>query len=235
MGVIITATCGDKSIDIECRRPNWQSMSEAYEKINGYYIQGKAQAVFEQVGGELYKEFLNNETIIARQRQQELQGVVISRLDKRYTLNSCALRVSYALNHSKIFSIPYLIKNQKLPNDTGKLRFENKRWFGADNNLYYLSIYGLRNFLILNWGNSDKPYHLRTFRNKDEVGNFYENEFSKFGKSGIVVMRIQGFDDAGGHATLWNGESKAFEDSKINENYLIGNHNVIDFQFWELK
>ncbi len=48
-------------------------------------------------------------------------------------------------------------------------------------------------------------------------------------------MRIKGFDDAGGHTTLWNGENKKFEDSKISENYLIGNHNVVDFQFWELK
>nr|WP_297814411.1 T6SS effector amidase Tae4 family protein [uncultured Helicobacter sp.] len=93
----------------------------------------------------------------------------------------------------------------------------------------------MRNFLTLNWGNSDKPYCLRTFKNKDEVRNFYENKFSKFDKSGIAVMRIKGFDDAGGHTTLWNGENKKFEDSKISENYLIGNHNVVDFQFWELK
>ena len=39
----------------------------------------------------------------------------------------------------------------------------------------------------------------------------------------------------GGHTTLWNGKHKRFEDFKISENYLIGNHNVVDFQFWELK
>ncbi|GAB0173870.1 hypothetical protein [Helicobacter trogontum] len=38
-----------------------------------------------------------------------------------------------------------------------------------------------------------------------------------------------------GHTTLWNGEDKHFEDFEISENYLIGNHNVVDFQFWELK
>ena len=71
---------------------------------------------------------------------------------------------------------------------------------------------------------------------KQENIDFYNNEFSRFGKSGIVVMRIKGFVDAtGGHTTLWNGKHKRFEDFKISENYLIGNHNVVDFQFWELK
>lgn len=73
-------------------------------------------------------------------------------------------------------------------------------------------------------------------KTKRENRDFYDNEFSKFGKSGIVVMRIKGFIDATeGHTTLWNGEDKHFEDFKISENYLIGNHNVVDFQFWELK
>lgn len=231
MSIKITATCGDKSVSIECKRPSWKSVREAYEEINKYYIQGKAQAVFEKIGGEPYKEFLNNEQII---KKQNIDGIAIGDI-QRYTLNSYALRMSYALNYSYLLGIQYLIKNQKLPNNTGKLKFENKRWFGADKNLYYLSIYGIRNFLTLNWGNSDKPYYLQTFKNKDEVSDFYNNEFSKFDKSGIVVMRIKGFSDAGGHTTLWNGENKKFEDSKISENYLIGNHNVVDFQFWELK
>lgn len=73
-------------------------------------------------------------------------------------------------------------------------------------------------------------------KTKRENRDFYNNEFSKFGKSGIVVMRIKGFIDATeGHTTLWNGEDKRFEDFEISENYLIGNHNVVDFQFWELK
>lgn len=32
-----------------------------------------------------------------------------------------------------------------------------------------------------------------------------------------------------GHTTLWNGKDKHFEDFEISENYLIGNHNVVDF------
>lgn len=236
MGITITATCGGKSVSIECKRPSFDSVKKAYEEINKYYVSGKAQAVFEKIGGEPYKEFLNNEAIIAQQKQQESQGIVISTANRRYTFNSCALRMSYSLNYSKILGKFYLIKEQQLPNDTGNFKFENKRWLGADKNLYYLNVYGIRNFLTLNWGNSDKPYNLRTFKNKSEVKDFYENSFSKFEKSGIVVMRIKGFDDAGGHTTLWNGKKKQFEDFEINKtNYLNGEYNVVDFQFWELK
>ena len=60
-------------------------------------------------------------------------------------------------------------------------------------------------------------------------------DFSKCSKNGIVVMRIEGFSKAGGYTTLWNGASKTFEDSSISSNYLNGEYEVKDFQFWELK
>lgn len=235
MGITITAICGDKSVRIECKRPSWESVRNAYKYINDIYGNQKAEGVFKQIGGEPYKEFLNNEAIIKRQETQGLrQGEI-----QRYTLNSCALRVSYALNHSYLLGQQYLIKNQKLPDKT---KPENKRWVGADNNVYYLSTYGVRNFLTSNWGNSDKPYNLRSFKDKNEVKSFYDNEFSKFNKSGIVVMKIEGWSDAVGHTTLWNGEKKEFEDFRILRtynngaaNYLSGEYHVKDFQFWELK
>ncbi|RDU59293.1 type VI secretion system amidase effector protein Tae4, partial [Helicobacter sp. MIT 14-3879] len=233
MNIKITATCGDKSVSVECKRPSWESVRKAYEKINKIYKEGKpqgAEAVFKKIGGEPYKEFLNNEQII---KKQNTDGIAIEDI-RRYTLNSCALRMSYALNYSYLPTMQYLIKNQKLPNDTGKLKFENKRWFGADENLYYLSIYGIRNFLTLNWGNSDKPHNLRTFKNESEVKEFYDTKFSKFDKNGIVVMKINGWSDAGGHTTLWNGDKKQFEDFEISKNYLNGEYGVVDFQFWEL-
>ena len=98
-----------------------------------------------------------------------------------------------------------------------------------------MGIYGIRNFLKLNWGNSDKPYSLVTFSNTSQAKKFYDEKFSNFSKNGIVVMRIQGFSDARGHTTLWNGASKTFEDSEISNNYLNGKYEVKDFQFWELK
>ena len=235
MSEILKATCKGKSTNIECRRPSWESIKMSYATINNEYKKGAAEAVFKKIGGEPYKEFVNNERAITIQNEQIQQGIQIAPANRRYTLNSCALRISYALNYSKLLGESFLLKYKKLPSNTGELKYENKRWYGSDGNLYYLSIYGIRNFLTLNWGNSDKPYYLRTFRDRDEVAKFDNNEFSKFDRSGIVVMRIKGFVDAGGHTTLWNGEDKHFEDFEISENYLIGNHNVVDFQFWELK
>ena len=51
----------------------------------------------------------------------------------------------------------------------------------------------------------------------------------------FIIVEAQIAEYVGGHTTLWNGKHKRFEDFKISENYLIGNHNVVDFQFWELK
>ena len=59
------------------------------------------------------------------------------------------------------------------------------------------------------------------------------NELVSFNRKGIVAMRMQ--HNRLRHTTLWNGKDKHFEDFEISENYLIGNHNVVDFQFWELK
>ena len=103
--------CGDKEATIKIQRPSCKSVEKAYEEINRYYIQGKAQAVFEKIGGEPHKEFLNNEQII---KKQNTDGIAMGDI-QRYTLNSCALRMSYALNYSYLLGIQYLIKNQKLP------------------------------------------------------------------------------------------------------------------------
>ncbi|BAM32766.1 type VI secretion system amidase effector protein Tae4 [Helicobacter cinaedi] len=240
MSEILTATCGNKSTSIECKRPSWASVRKAYAEVNEIFkklkIQGKtdkecAEAVFKHIGGEPYKEFLSNEALIKRQKTQGIKPNEV----QRESLNSCALRISYALNYSYLLDNKYLIKNKKLPINTGNLKYENQRFYGADSNLYYLGIYGIRNFLTLNWGNSDKPYNIVTFSNASQTKKFYDEKFSQFGKSGIVVMRIKGFSDARGHTTLWNGASKTFEDSAISNNYLNGKYEVKDFQFWELK
>lgn len=80
--MIITATCGGKSVSIECRRPSWESVSKAYTEINNigkeeyYSIFGKAkiegvsddiayyraelaqaQKRYEKVGGQVLREF----------------------------------------------------------------------------------------------------------------------------------------------------------------------------------
>ncbi|RDU60085.1 hypothetical protein CQA53_11060, partial [Helicobacter didelphidarum] len=36
-------------------------------------------------------------------------------------------------------------------------------------------------------------------------------------QNGIITMDIDGWRDAGGHTTLWNGAIKQFEDSILNQ------------------
>ena len=240
MSEMLTATCGNKTTSIECKRPSWVSVRKAYAEVNEIFKKLKergktnkecAEAIFKHIGGKPYTEFLENEKKI---KIQEMQGIKPNE-KRRRSFNSCALRMSYALNYSYLLDSKYLIKDKKLPIDTGNLKYENQRFYGADGNLYYLGIYGIRNFLTLNWGNSDKPYSLVTFSNTSQAKKFYDEKFSRFGKSGIVVVRINGFHNAVGPPTLWNGASKVFEDSGISSNYLNGKYEVKDFQFWELK
>ncbi len=94
MSEILKATCGDKTAKIECKRPSWKSVREAYAKINQEYGKGGAEAVFKKIGGKVYDMFLDEQT--------HRGGI----------LNSCALRISYALNHSTILGEPFCLKRK---------------------------------------------------------------------------------------------------------------------------
>ena len=113
MSEILKATCKGKSTNIECRRPSWESIKMSYATINNEYKKGAAEAVFKKIGGEPYKEFVNNERAITIQNEQIQQGIQIAPANRRYTLNSCALRISYALNYSKLLGESFLLKYKK--------------------------------------------------------------------------------------------------------------------------
>lgn len=71
-------------------------------------------------------------------------------------------------------------------------------------------------------------------RTKQDNIIFYNNEFSKFSKNGVVAMIISGWSDANGHITLWNGKDKKFLD---NSNYLLDSRDIVivkELYFWEL-
>lgn len=109
-----------------------------------------------------------------------------------------------------------------------------------DNNNYFMRVKEMRQFLQLKsvWGNADEPYNPKSMQTKQENIDFYENEFSKFNKNGVVAMIINGWSNAGGHITLWNGETKSFVDYDPNlyNNYLLyGDAVVTKLYFWELK
>lgn len=135
--------------------------------------------------------------------------------------NACALRLSYALNHG---GMP--INKNKRPTGGTQLK-------GADNNLYYTGVYTVRDFLVLNWGTSDKPYKPYKVMSSKAENTKLASELTSLNKKGIICMKVTGWDDAAGHITLWDGTN--FSDGT---NYLLDRRDnviVTEFQFWELK
>ena len=218
MGVIITATCGDKSIDIECRRPNWQSMSEAYEKINTLSISKR----YELVGGT---------------------PLTLYRANPRGYGNTCAMQISYIFNQNGIFLERY-ISNDKAKQPMGIK--DDSILKGADGHNYVVRVKTMVKVLMLKdfFGNADKPYSPKQMNSKQENIKFYKNEFSKFGKKGIVAMQVEGWGDAWGHITLWNGEKFLDDNESGDKNYLIKVDGldrwgrqvpiIVNLYFWEL-
>ena len=92
--------------------------------------------------------------------------------------NSCAIRVSRSLNYSghKVKYIP--------PNLTVS---------GGDGNWYIYRVKELVKYLRSSYGEPDIVVESKP----------YQNSFKN--KKGIIVFEVDGWSDASGHATLWNG------------------------------
>ena len=145
--------------------------------------------------------------------------------------------MSYALNYGGMPLREHIsIDKTKKPKG-----FENVTVLqGIDGYNYITGVINMINLLQLKsvWGNADEPYNPKIMNTKQENIDFYNNEFSKFSKNGVVAMIINGWSNANGHVTLWSGEDKKFLDYDPNlyNNYLLyGNIIVTKLYFWELK
>ncbi|MBH3003123.1 type VI secretion system amidase effector protein Tae4 [Serratia marcescens] len=90
--------------------------------------------------------------------------------------NACAIRMSYTLNYSGF-------------------KVERGAWktvSGKDKNWYIYRARDIINFLSYKFGKPDKT-----------IKNPTPSDFSK--DKGILVFTVPGWNDASGHATLWNG------------------------------
>ncbi|TLD86588.1 hypothetical protein LS69_006200 [Helicobacter sp. MIT 05-5294] len=145
--------------------------------------------------------------------------------------NSCALQISYALNESQMFIEQYLSRKvEKQPQGIE----DNSIALGDDGHNYIIKVKTLIQFFQLKevWGDADEPYNPKIMQTEQDNINFYNNEFSKFNKNGVVAMMISGWSNATGHITLWDGEEKEFLD---NSNYLIQSNCIVkELYFWEL-
>lgn len=91
--------------------------------------------------------------------------------------NACAVRMSYILSRSGIV-IPYSVQTVS----------------GADKRWYFYRVTAIIHFLIQRWG---KP---------DLIVPYPPNGGGPLaGKKGVILFEVQGWSDAGGHATLWDG------------------------------
>ena len=92
--------------------------------------------------------------------------------------NSCAIRVSRSLNYSG-FPIGYIPPNLTVSGD--------------DNKWYIYRVSELIKYLEKTYGKADLTV----------VNKPYVKEFK--GKKGIIIFEVDSWDDASGHATLWDG------------------------------
>ncbi len=94
--------------------------------------------------------------------------------------NSCTIKVSRSLNYNgnQIYFIPL-----------------NLTVSGKDGKWYIYCVTELIKYLTRKYGKPDLVVK----------GAFYESKFKR--KKGIIVFNVDAWDDASGHASLWNGVS----------------------------
>ena len=214
-----------KLASINIKRPSWKYVKDAYEKINDI---GKT---------------LNDDYAKAELRYNFLGGKIQKSFEKEKTqyVNTCALRVSYALNYGGMPLKESLIGN--IESDRHKAILQNIKnaietynRLDRNNNYYITNSIDMETFLRIKWGVPDIMQKNMTTKQENIT---FLNKLKNFNKQGIITMRIN-FRDAQGHTTLWNKDS-FLDDSNYLEEYIIQNDGrhynpiVTEAHFWELK
>lgn len=168
-------TCGTAKKDLKCIRPSWDTIKEAYEEINEIYGGSNNEAVFFHIFN-------------IRGRNN----------------NSCALRMSYALNNSGVSIKQKLSK----PN----IRINGNIQYNKSNGYkYIMGAAGMSDFLNSIWGKADKSF------NKQELDRECIKWLQNHNKNGLIVIRFYYKAPeftATGHTTLWYGDKQCFGDYK---------------------
>ena len=197
------ATCGTAKKDLKCIRPSWDMVKEAYEEIN-----------------EVYEGYNN-------------KAVFLHILNRSSHNNSCALRMSYALNHSGVSIKQELSK----PNVRINGNVEQSE---VDGYKYIMGAAGMSDFLNAIWGKADKSF------GKQELDDKCIEWLQGHNKNGVIVIRFYYNEPeftATGHTTLWYGDKQCLGDYKevSVSQYAIRpltsffeDNRATKFEFWEL-
>ena len=126
--------------------------------------------------------------------------------------NTCAIRMSRALNYSNSMVTP-------LPTEKTKGRAGT----GADKKWYYYGVTELNSYLNRTFGPPDLTINSTNLR-KNDIRKIIQNE------TGIIFFRVSGWDDAVGHFDMWNGHSVK------NSEYFnpSGNASLYEIDLWFL-
>lgn len=129
--------------------------------------------------------------------------------------NACALRMSRAFNYG----------GYQVPTGTITPRTNIYRVRGGDGLPYILRVTGVIDFVRHNWGTPDKTL------TPDQSATLN-------GLKGLIVVEVQGWGDATGHVTLWDGSSTGDGSDYQNPNssaYRNPGVSPVRILYWELK
>ena len=126
----------------------------------------------------------NYPAVPADQAFEAIGGKVLYNHQIGVFTNACSTRVSAALNGSgKEHEIPFFRDNNKTQVSSG----ENKKW-------YIFRVRMLTKYLTERYGEAE-------FFGAEE----YQEKIA--GRKGIIIFEVKGWDDATGHADLWDGSA----------------------------
>ena len=194
MSGIEAAVDGVKST-IYLNRPSWESMSNAYPAEN-------------ITSSQFYP-------MVSKAWEKSVQKA------PEHWENTCATRMSYALNRSGI-------KLGKAPSPGGTL-------IGDDKFNYWIRVADLKIFLHQRFKGADESCDLTLLKDSDDDGVWekrVEEANDKMldlihGRKGIIVFDVVGWGNATGHFTLWDGEDLVYVGP--------GDHNnpdTYEYYFW---
>lgn len=177
----ITATASTAASTITARRPSWGDMKKYYPATNV-----PKEVLYDQMlAGRFKKLYLNPD----------------------YE-NTCAVRMSYALNRSGL-------KLGKAPSQDGSVQ-------ANDGYLYWIRVSDLSPYLVKQFKGADEELNLPSISlsliDDDKALKIKAEERVKLaqrwldtklsGRNGIVVFTVGGWQGATGHFTLWDGTAK---------------------------
>jgi len=194
MGIV--AEAGENRTSVQVDRPSWADMYKNYPKE-----EIKSVDFYEMVSKTWHRDAL---------RDPENWG------------HTCAVRMSYALNHSGVV----LGK----PKSGAVIK-------GDDGYNYWMRVTDLSKFLEEKFKKGDEEYCPKPITSLTQstidarAQEVYTNFVQKIlGRNGIVVFHVTGWTDATGHFTLWNGSYLLYVGDPEHNN-----QNSMEYYFWLMR